>query len=151
MNSTEEIINLKEHDFFIEQYINLRNSYAELLLTLPVNISDTKEWLKKNDIEIRGVVQDITLLGVVILYLNKNGEIAFFVREQNKGFGGMLLDIIEKLAIERGLKSVWAWVLKDNLIAQRVFEKKGFIKEEIIEREYKGVIKQGIRYKKYLE
>jgi len=146
-----EIIDFKEKEYFIEQYVHLRNSYTDLLLTSPVNIPETKECLKKtNDIEIRGIVQDNILLGVVILYLNREGEIAFFVKKQNQGMGSRLLEIIEGVAKEKNLRSIWGWVLKENLIAQRVFEKKGFIKEGRSEREYRGIINHGIKYKKFL-
>jgi len=146
-----KIIDLKKEEFFIEQYVNLRNSYVKLLLTLPVSISETKEWLKRNDIEIRGFVQDNLLLGVVILYLNRDSEIAFFVKYPKKGIGSKLLKIIEKVAKEKNLKSIWAWVRKDNLIAQHVFEKNGFVKEGISKKRYNTVIKLGIKYKKLME
>lgn len=141
------VINLKEKEDFFDQYINLRNKYTELLLTSPVTLPETKEWLKREDIEIRGLVQNNVLLGVVILYLNRNGEIAFFVREPNQGIGSRLLQIIQNVARGKGLQSVWAWVLHDNLIAQRVFEKNGFVKIGMSEREYKAITKQGIEYK----
>jgi len=143
-----KVIDLKEEECFVEQYVNLRNKYTELLLTSPVDISQTKEWIKRNNIEIRGLVQDNILLGVVVLYLDRDGEIAFFVKNLNKGVGSRLLEIIEEVAKEKRLRFVWAWVLKDNLIAQRVFDKNGFVKERITEREYKGVTKFGIKYKK---
>jgi RimJ/RimL family protein N-acetyltransferase len=56
------------------------------------------------------------------------------------------LPIIQTVAREKGLHSVWAWVLYDNLIAQRAFEKNGFAKTGISEREYNGIIKQSIEY-----
>ncbi len=68
------------------------------------------------------------MLGVAILYIDKGGEIAFFVRDQNRGFGSRLLNAIEMAATGRGLKNVWAWVLDDNYIAQRVFEKSGYVR-----------------------
>ena len=150
MSDKEKIIDFKKHEDFIEQYVDLRNSYTELLLTAPVNISDTKEWLKRNDIEVRGILHDDILSGVVILYLNRSGEIAFFVKEKGQGVGSKLLKIAETVARERKLKSLWAWVLVGNFIAQRVFEKSGFLKEGISERQYKSIIKQGYTYKKYL-
>jgi RimJ/RimL family protein N-acetyltransferase len=115
-----------------------------------VNASETREWLKKNDIEIRSLVENDILLGVVILYLNKEGEISFFAKELNKGIGSRLLNIIEEVAKKKNLKSIWAWVLGENLIAQKAFEKNGFKKESVSEKEYKGVLRKGIQYKKYL-
>jgi ribosomal protein S18 acetylase RimI-like enzyme len=143
-------VDLKEEEYFIEQYVNLRNSYAELLLTSPVNIRETKEWLRRNDIEVRGFVQDDVLLGVVILYMHNDGEVACFVRYPNKGIGTELLKIIEEVAKGKKIGFIWAWVREDNFIAQRAFEKNGFRKTEISKREYDDVLKPGIKYKKLL-
>jgi N-acetylglutamate synthase-like GNAT family acetyltransferase len=145
-----DIIDLRKREDFINQYVQLRNAYAELLLTSPVNVSETREWLQKNDIEIRSLVENDVLLGVVILYLNKEGEISFFAKDLNKGIGSRLLNIVEEVAKKKNLKSIWAWVLEENLIAQKAFERGGFKKESVSEKEYKGIVRKGIQYKKYL-
>ncbi len=88
------------------------------------------------------------LLGATILYLDREGEIAFFVKQPNTGLGSHLLMIIQEVACQKGLNSIWAWVLRDNAIACRAFEKNGFLKMEPSERTYKGAIKQGITYQK---
>lgn len=142
------VIDLKNAINYIDQYVRLRNSYTKLLLTSPVSIVETREWLKKNDIEVWGIVENNILLGIAILYLSKDGEISFFAKDQNKGIGSKLLSIIENVASNKGLKYVWSWVLSDNHIAHRVFEKKGFTKEKADDREYNGMIKNGIEYKK---
>ena len=147
MGADIETIDLKEKEDFLDQYIDLRNKYIELLLTSSVTLPETKGWVKRNNIEIRGLVQDNVLLGAVILYLSRNGEITFFVKDPNKGIGSKLLQIIQNVAREKGLQSVWAWVLNDNFIAQRTFEKNGFVKTGMSEREYKGTTKQGFEYK----
>ncbi len=144
------VINLKEEDYFIDQYVRLRNKYAELLLTLPVNTDGTKEWLLAGNVLIRGLAEGEVLLGAVILYLAKDNEVAFFAREQGRGIGTRLLGIIEEAARDKGMKSIRAWVLKDNLIAQRAFEKCGFSKAGMSERQYKGLPKSGIEYIKSL-
>ena len=150
MDRRMDIIDLRKREDFINQYVQLRNAYAELLLTSPVNVSETREWLQKNDIEIRSLVENDILLGVVILYLNKEGEISFFVKESSKGIGSRLLNIIEEVAKKKNLKSIWAWVLEENLIAQKAFEKNRFKKESVSWKEYKGIVRKGIQYKKYL-
>lgn len=129
-------IDLKKEEDFVEQYVNLRNSYCKELLTVPVSISETKEWLKKDNIELRGMVEDNILCGATILYLNREGEIAFFVREKNKGFGRKLLNIIEIVAKESGLKNVWAWVHDYNYISQMVFDRSGYIKDKRAKKVY---------------
>jgi len=45
---------------------------------------------------------------------------------------------------------VKSWTLKDNAIAQRVFEKSGFFQMGKENREFRGTILAGIRYQKVL-
>lgn len=144
------MLDLKLDRALLAQYMELRNSYADLLLTEPVTKEGTLEWLKRDDVEVMGLAEGNSLLGAVILYLNRNGEIAVFAGERNKGVGSKLLDLIEYTAKQKKMQSIWSWVLKDNLIAQRVFEKNGFEKEGETVREYKGMHKQGIEYRKIL-
>lgn len=146
-----EIVDIKKEACFVGQYIELRNSYTELLLTHPVDMSGTIEWLKRGDIEIKGVVEGGLLLGAVILYLDRDNEVAFFARERNKGIGSKLLGIVELVAFSRGLESLRAWVLERNVAARQTFEKNGFIEVGISGREYQGSVQQGIDYKKNLK
>jgi hypothetical protein len=144
------LVNLKEQPDFIEQYVQLRNLYCELLVTRPVNIVETKEWLKREDIEIRGIVRDNLLIGVVILFLNRGGEITFFSRVKRSGLGSKLLSIIEIVAEERGHRELWAWVLCNNLIAQRAFLKNSYKKSGISTKKYQGQIVNGFVFRKTL-
>ena len=145
-----EVIDLKKDDRFVGQYVHLRNSYVDLLLTSCVEDSETREWLKNENVEVRGLVRDDVLTGAVILYINKGGEIAFFAKEKNRGTGGRLLALIQDVARKRNLDTIWGWVVEGNLIAQRVFEKSGFVSEGKSEREYRGVVRRGVKYTKYL-
>lgn len=143
-------VNLKK-GYFIRQYVDLRNSYRELLLTSSVNLGETRKWLKRKDIEVYGVVQDNILLGAVILYINRDGEIALFARDPDRKIGSRLIGIIEEVAREKNLRFVRGWVLKDNSIAQKVFKKNGFEEEGTSKRKYKGIVKTGVKYKKLLK
>lgn len=142
---------MKERQNLVNQYVNLRNKYVHLLLTSFVNVENTIEWLNKANIEIKGLIEDNILLGVGILYFDREGEITIFVKESNKGVGSRLLSIIQEIAAKRGLNSIWAWVLEENVPAQRMFEKNGFKKEGITVRNYKGILRKGIRFVKKLE
>ena len=144
------VIDLKDEPDFLEQYVKLRNSYCDLLLTNPVSVDQTKQWLKDNNILIRGLVREKTFLGAVVLYLHRENEVAFFVMERNKGLGTKLLEIIEQVAEKEKLNSLWAWVLINNPVAQRVFEKRGFVRVKSSSRQYKGKILSGIVYTKDL-
>ncbi len=91
------------------------------------------------------------LIGVAILYLSKGGEVSFFAKEKNVGVGSKLLNIIDEIAKDNNLESVWGWVLENNSIAKRVFEKMEFKNEGICKRVYMGKILKGVIYKKYLD
>jgi len=149
--SDTKVIDLKKDEKFLVQYVNLRNTYKELLLTPTVTIDETRKWLRNDNIEIWGLIENTILLGVIILYLDRNGEIAFFVKDQNKGTGSHLLSIIENIACKKNLHYIWAWVLSDNIPAYRAFEKNGFTKVKIVDREYNGIIRHGVEFKKKLE
>ena len=145
-----EVIDFKKDDRFVDQYVRLRNSCVDLLLTSRVGNSETREWLKNENVEVRGLVRDDILTGVVILYMDRGGEIAFFAKGKNRGTGSRLLALIEEIALKKKLDAIRGWVLEGNLIAQRVFEKSGFVSEGMSEREYEGSIRRGVKYTKYL-
>lgn len=144
------VVNLRRERAFVEQYIRLRDSYADLLLTSPVSREETEKWLWRDDIEVRGLEEDGVLQGVAVLYLHREGEIAFFARERDRGIGTRLLAVIEETARERGIPAVRAWTLKENTAAQRVFEKCGFSREGTRVREYKGEAREGVSFRKEL-
>jgi ribosomal protein S18 acetylase RimI-like enzyme len=146
-----EVVDLKKREDLLPQYVEMRSAHAALLLSAPVDLAGTKKWLESAGIVIRGLAEDNVLLGAVILYAAKKGEVTFLARETNRGIGSQLLDLVDEMAREAGLKKVWAWVLLENTIAQRVFEKKGYLKLGTFEREYQGTVKKGIRYERNFE
>ena len=150
MGNADRVIDLREDIDFIEQYIRLRNNYCDLLATDPVNAAGTAAWLDRSDVEIRGIVRDNRLVGISILYLERNGEIALFSEIKGSGLGGTLLSIIEKVARARSLQEVWAWVLIENAIAQRAFLKAGYRKEKKLEKLFHNETLEGVVFKKEL-
>jgi len=149
--SVQRMIDLKKDEFFIPQYVELRNRYVDLLLTNPVTAEETKEWLRKEDIEVRCLVDDHVLIGAVILYLDRQGEVAFFVKNRNRGTGSQLLEIIERVAKGRRLNSLWAWVMSSNVTARKAFTKNGYLLEGAAERRYKGKVLHGFVLRKKLK
>jgi hypothetical protein len=150
LDNNEIIINLKENDAFVEQYVLLRNLYCDALGTPPVNVVETRIWLIREDIEVMGLARGNILSGVVILYLHRNGEIAFFTKNPNQGMGSKLLTLILEVAREKKLYSVWGWTEVSNGLAQRVFEKSGFSNEGMVEKKYRGLDRKGIKFIKTL-
>ncbi len=126
MLSGLRLVDLKNKPRLLSQYVELRNRHCQVLLTEPVNLKDTRAWLKNNDVELFAVTGGGSLLGAGILYCQRKAEIAFFVKVPGKGIGSFLLAALEKKAAERGFRRVWAWVLAGNQAAQKAFLKNGY-------------------------
>lgn len=150
MTNDDHVVDLKQTPEFVEQYVQLRNQYGDLLLTSPVNIPETRIWLERKDIEIRGIIRGKELIGVAILYLSREGEIAFFARYLRLGIGSRLLSVIETAAQERGLKDVCAWVLTENLGAQATFLHNGYQGAGGSTKTHMGVPRQGVLFRKHM-
>ena len=148
MDKGERIIDLRKEEKFIEAYVSLRNRYKELLLTRQVSVTETKEWLKNKQVEVRGLVQHDFLLGSAILYPDRDGEVTVFVRDLQRGIGTRLLNVIEQVAKEKRMKSVWAWVLFDNEAARRAFQKNGYAVERQSLRSHEGKDRSGVIFRK---
>lgn len=148
MVNPARIIDLKAEPDFLAQYVELRNQYGALLLSEPVELMKTMDWVRSEGIEIRGIAHGETLLGAAVLYLGKGGEIAFFTRNPSQGVGSRLLDAIEEAARNRKLSEVWAWVLSDNVAAQRVFVKNGYRLDKKAERTHRQMPQNGFLYRK---
>jgi len=145
------IVDLKEHLSFLPQYVELRNRYVDLLLTTPVDPEETRKWLARQDVEIRCLIDDAIVLGSVILYLHRGGEVAFFVRTPGKGLASPLLQAIEQVARNRECTGVWAWVLLENERARKAFLKAGYIVDGITEKLHQQVLRRGYILRKQLQ
>ncbi len=148
MDKIKRVIDLKKEEEFVEAYVSLRNRYTHLLLTKTVDAAETKKWLRRGDIEARAILWGSDLVGATILYLHRDGEIALFAKEPNQGVGNELLGVIEQVAKEKNLESVWAWVLDDNLPAKRAFQKNGYKRDGKSLRCYEGESRWGVILKK---
>jgi RimJ/RimL family protein N-acetyltransferase len=126
MTVADGFVDLKEHPEFLDAYVRLRNRYADVLRTQPVSVGATVEWLNGDGIEVVVRVEGGELVGAAILYLDRGGEIAFFVADPGRGNGPRALTAIEAVARERGLVRVWAFVLSGNERASRAFRKSGY-------------------------
>ncbi len=140
-----ETIDLKTHRSYVQQYLDLRNALRDLLLTRQLTLEETIPWLDTTDTEIRCLVDDHIVVGVVMLYLEKNGEVSLFTKYPRKGLGSELLCIIEQVARERKIEKIWSWVLATNQAALGAIQKNGKTREAITtkrfgSREFTGVI-----------
>jgi GNAT superfamily N-acetyltransferase len=139
----QRVIDLKEHASYVAQYVDLRNRYVDLLLTNPVHVEETRTWLARDGIEVRCLVDRDVLIGCVILYLNRGGEVALFVKERGKGLATPLLHAVEEVARNKGRDDIWAWVLLGNEPAKRAFLKAGYVLDATTEKVHKGIVRKG--------
>ena len=91
------------------------------------------------------------MAGVAILYMNKGGEVSIFTGKSRCGFGSVLMRRIEDIARMRKMQSIWSWVLKDNIPARCFFEKEGFRSEGSGVKTYKGIVREGVVFRKILK
>lgn len=77
------------------------------------------------------------------LYLKKE--------QRGKGVGGKSIDYTVEMAESRNLQSIWLTVYKDNLSSIKVYERKGFVFKEPVNRDIgNGHIVEDIIYEKVL-
>jgi hypothetical protein len=113
------ILNLKEHTIYLSQYVVLRNKHYKALNSKKVTLKETQKWIEGNLI-ILIAVKKSTLLGVGIIYLDKQNEVSLFVAEKDKGIGTILMKEILKIAKIKKLR-LWGWT--KNPIMERLFNK----------------------------
>lgn len=146
-----EVVDLKScREIYLQQYVDLRNQYKDLLLCELVTLESTIQWLGQANVSVKVILSEEKLLGAAILYFDRKGEVAFFALEKGRGWGSILLKAVEKDAINSGLPFIWAWMLEDNIIAQRNFAKNGFAFSEPNTRIYNGMPKKGVIFMKKL-
>jgi GNAT superfamily N-acetyltransferase len=128
-----KIVDLKAEPQFIRQYVELRNTYCDQLLTSMVDLQGTEKWVADSNVEIMCAIDGKRFLGAMVIYLDKGGEVAFFVRTPGKGIGSRLLAAADLVARKKRIDRLWAWTKKENLPAQLAFENAGYqhIKNEL--------------------
>jgi hypothetical protein len=146
-----EFVDLKAVPRLLEQYVDLRNKYSSDLLSEPVEMKNTENWLSTANIKVICAVAEKTLQGVAILYFDKGGELAFFSRTPGKGTGSCLLVEADKSALSKGLGRIWAWTAKTNQSAQSSFIKSGYSAVEETERKFRSMSILGIIFEKHLK
>jgi len=145
-----DIVDLEENLQYLDQYIELRNSFTDKLLCEKVTMQDTKEWIKNTQLCIKIATQNSLILGVVILYMDKENEITVFVKEQNKGLGNLLLLEIEKFALDSKIKQIYAWIQNTNIASQSLFLKQKYIKQKQSTKIFNNIKYTGDIYQKEL-
>jgi len=118
------LIDLKDASIrILEEYVNLRNKYVKELNTRKVTLRETLNWLEKGNVIIMGLEENQELLGVGIIYLDKNKEFTYFAKHPGKGIGTALLEKIEEVAVDNKLEKLWAQVNVDNVRSISCFKK----------------------------
>lgn len=124
-----KVLRLRDESNYLEEYIVLRNHLKKFLLANSVNLEETKDWLNYFDVEVIIAIENKKLLGACILHIYRDGEVSIFTRTSRNGIGTILLNEIEKYAIQRKFKSIWAWISDTNIASQNFFKKNEFVKK----------------------
>lgn len=143
-----EIINLKENLGFVEEYVTLRNAWKQNLLTDEVDLDKSYEWVKNSNTIILGVLENRQLTGVGMVYLDKENEIALFVKNQKKGLGTLIMRHLINEMKERNFSYLRGWTYNPNM--RKLFEKYNFKYLGERERAFKGEYYKGGDYEKWL-
>ena len=126
-----DIIDLKEgRRHWIQQYVDLRNTFVNNLNTRKVTLKETLAWLEEANVIIIGSVKNTELVGTALLYLDKNNEFTIFTKAPRKGIGTVLGKRMEEIALTAGIKQFCARVNQDNQPALHFFEKNGWERTE---------------------
>ncbi len=135
-----KIVNLIDTPRFMTEYVDLRNRYTKELLTAIVTVDETVAWLNGSNVHVLIAENGDELLGAIILYLDKNGEIAIFTKYQGKQIASALLQNMKNVAKKiYSLQSLWCWVANNNHASLRVFIKNDFVLFENTTRRYGNI------------
>lgn len=141
------LCDLKNSQHYIKPYIDLRNQNKEQLLTDTVSEDETKLWLKSANVCVKVALENDELIGAAILYFDKAGEVAIFVKHKRSGVGTALLKEIQVQAQNENLKKLWVWVSDTNIASKKLFEKNKFNADGPCSRLFAGIIYYGVVYK----
>jgi N-acetylglutamate synthase-like GNAT family acetyltransferase len=140
------LCDLKDALYLTDQYVKLRNLWAKNLLTDDVNEKETLEWLHEKSVVVLVACEEDEVVGASILYLEKEGEIAIFVKYPMQGIATILLRSMKELARLYQLQYIWGWVEEENIASSTIFLKNGFNEMEKKSRQYKDMIVKGCVY-----
>jgi spore coat polysaccharide biosynthesis predicted glycosyltransferase SpsG/L-amino acid N-acyltransferase YncA len=124
-----EIIDIKSKEAtpeMIRQYIELRNANRHLINSKEVCWDETLKWLAETEADVYGLVQNGILIGVTITNPTRNYENTVFVRKTGEGTGPTMMRIAESKARMKGIKRIWAWTFRDNVISVKNLENSGW-------------------------
>lgn len=139
-----KIVNLIDMPRFVVEYVDLRNRYTKELLTSIVTVDETMVWLNSANVHVLIAENGDELLGAIILYLDKNAEIAIFTKKHRSGVASALLNNIKLDAKDIFLlNNIWAWIADNNIKSSNLFEKNGFVKKTSSCRTYNGKLFNG--------
>lgn len=140
------IHDLKGTHCLIDQYVRLRNKYAENLLTNYVSNQETLDWLHKKSVVVFVACEGDELVGALVLYIEKEGEIAVFVKNKRRGIATVLLENAKQYAKGEKMKKIWAWVATTNKASNVLFQKNGFYCISKSRKSFSGMEQNGATY-----
>jgi len=116
------MLDLEKNTAYVGLYVFLRNQYIKELMTQPVTVKGTLEWLKENKGTILVHLEDGRVVSAVIIHNRQ--EVTVF--SSVKGMGDTMLKEAEVVARAKGYNHLWARTLPDNKQAQALFLRNGY-------------------------
>lgn len=124
-NPWYRIVNLKEHPEWVASYVELRNRFAEALVTKPVTAEETKRWMAAENVDVWVAASKTRVVAAAVLFGQRGGEVAIFNSMPHSNIASQLLQALEQKARE-SQKLVWAWTYQFNARAGEFFERNGY-------------------------
>ena len=122
-----EINLIKANVNILRQYVELRNRFHKELDTIQVTLDETITWIQAARVLGTCIMENNTLIGVGIIYLDRGNEVACFTNPQGKGIVGIVHKSLEKMATKENIHSLWAKTWAEDLRARRSLEKNGYV------------------------
>ena len=116
------MVNLCSAREHVKGYIDLRNRYTDELMTKPITVESTEEWLRSGGGLIHIAVECGSVVSAVIVH--KRREVTIF--SDKAGVGNTLLAEAEAMAQELGFCDLWARVEENNIKAHDLFLRIGY-------------------------
>ena len=136
-------INLKNANVnILSQYIELRNKFHKELDTKQVTLDETITWIQTARVLGTCIMENDTLIGVGIIYMDRGNEVTCFTNIQGKGIVGIVHKSLEKMATKENIHFLCAKTWAGDLRARRSLEKNGYVLTSLDE--------ERAYYKKYI-
>ena len=118
-------VDLRQYKFLIPEYVSMRNRYVSELMTIPITLEMTIDWLDARPSKgmVFCVLSGNSLVGAFIISFERRQEFSVFVDKPGTGTGRFILGELERVCRSEGISKIWARIRDDNVRAKAFFDK----------------------------